>query len=111
MRACGVPTCVGQACTECSLHATSCHRVWTGEEGAYVPRAAGWSTLFKTLAPIRTSASEDLVCACTTAGNSGWPPFVPFLQEKQGGGGAAGEGPDKASKELKYSSLSFGHLM
>ena len=57
--------------------------------------------------PLEPLHQQDLVCVCTTARNSGWPPFALFLQEKRGGG----EGPAKASKELKCSSLSFGHLM
>lgn len=41
---------------------------------------------------------QDLVCVCTTAGNSGWPPFALFLQEKRGGGGVVGRDQPKHPK-------------
>ena len=111
VRACRVPTCVSQACTESSLHATSCHRVWIGEEEAYVPRAAGWSSLFKTPAPIGTSASAG-PCLCVHHCGERWVATLCSLPAgKAGWGWCRGEGPAKASKELKCSSLSFGHLM
>ena len=83
-----------------------------GKRERVFPELLGGPLCSRPRAPSEPLHQQDLVCVCTTAGNSGWPPFAPFLQEKRGGGGAGvGGGPAKASKELKCFSLSFGHLM
>lgn len=102
VHACGVPS--------SSLHAASRRRVWIGGEGACVPRAAGWSSLFKTPAPIRAPASAG-PCLCVHHCGELWVVTLCSLPPgKAGWGWCGGWGGQGTSQSIQRAEMLFSEL-
>ena len=82
-----------------------------GKRERVFPELLGGPLCSRPQAPSEPLHQQDLVCVCTTAGNSGWPPFAPFLQEKRVGAvrGSGGQGGG-TSQSTQRAEMLFSEL-